>query len=422
MKKIFKLALFIPLISFWGCEDKAVRIYEANSPITISFEDFRAIKPKLKTERKLENPGKIYLYNNALYINERGKGVHVFDNSNPSNPIAKGFIPIHCNYDVAVYGNTMYAGSYSDLLMFDVVNPFEPVYVGRSEDVFNPIALWVEEGLDSELPIETFNTENEVVLKWEVEEVEEELGANGNSNIFFQNNDLTVFNGVEVNSAFSGGTGVGGSMASFTIMKNTIYVLDNWSLKYTSLLNPRNLPEFEELSLSRTAQTLFPQGDNLFIGTTTGMLIYDVAYDGALTHLSNFNHWTGCDPVVVSEGKAYVTLSSGCANAINQMDVVDVSDLTNPTLIKSYEFEHPLGLGVDENTLFLCDDYDGLKVFNVEDPTAIKSNLIKHYNSINAYDVIPWHDLLIMVGNDGIFQYDYSDPENMVQLSQIQVK
>ena len=38
------------------------------------------------------------------------------------------------------------------------------------------------------------------------------------------------------------------------------------------------------------------------------------------------------------------------------LHVVDISDLSNPSLIKSYEFEHPLGLGVDENTLFLCDD------------------------------------------------------------------
>ena len=230
--------------------------------------------------------------------------------------------------------------------------------------------------------------------------------------------ETAVFTANDAAMAPSGGSGVGGSMASFTIMNNNIYVLDHRVLKYASLSNERDLPDFEEISLWRNAETLFPHGDNLFIGTTTGMLIYDVASDGSPTYLSAFDHWTGCDPVVVSDNKAYVTLSSGCGLNRNELHVVDVTDLSNPFLIKSYDFEHPLGLGVDDKTLFLCDDYDGLKVFDVTDPEAIKDNMIHHYNSINAYDVIPWNNLLMMIGDDGLYQYDYSDPQNMTQLSQ----
>ena len=119
MKKRFVLPLFLLLI--WGCRNETIRIYKGNSPVTISYGEWRSIEPKLKDSVALENPGKIYVYENALYINERGKGIHVYDNSNPSSPIDKGFIDIHCNFDVAVKGNTLYAGSYSDLLIFDSI-------------------------------------------------------------------------------------------------------------------------------------------------------------------------------------------------------------------------------------------------------------------------------------------------------------
>ena len=52
----------------------------------------------------------------------------------------------------------------------------------------------------------------------------------------------------------------------------------------------------------------------------------------------------------------------------------------------------------------------------------IDENLLAHYNSIDAYDVIPFNNILMLIGEDGIFQFDYSDPQNIKQLSQISVK
>ena len=148
MKNLFKLLLLAPIIAFWGCEDKVVRIYDANTAVTISFEDWRKTEPKLSNQSQLKNPGKIYMYKNALYINERGKGIHVYDNSDPSNPIDKGFVKIHSNYDVAVKGNTLYASSYTDILLFDVSNPLNPVYLSREKNVFDVNYDLVKEGYD----------------------------------------------------------------------------------------------------------------------------------------------------------------------------------------------------------------------------------------------------------------------------------
>ena len=37
--------------------------------------------------RSLLSPGKIYLYDKYLYINDKGWGIHIYDNSNPTNPV-----------------------------------------------------------------------------------------------------------------------------------------------------------------------------------------------------------------------------------------------------------------------------------------------------------------------------------------------
>ena len=107
------------LILIVSCQNKTVRIYKGNSPITTSYEKWRSIKPEMKSPRDLQSPGKIYMFKNALYINERGLGIHIYNNSDPSSPIQLGFLDIHSNFDVAVKGNTLYAQSYSDLLIFD---------------------------------------------------------------------------------------------------------------------------------------------------------------------------------------------------------------------------------------------------------------------------------------------------------------
>ena len=417
MKKILIITHLFILILIISCQNKKVRIYTGNSPITTTFEEWRSIKPDLRPPNDIQNPGKIYIYKNALYINEKGVGIHIYNNSNPSSPIPIGFIDIHSNFDVAVKGNTLYAGSYSDLLIFDVSDPLKPIYINREIDVFSVNYRSVTKGYDENYPRKYVNMNEEVVLRWEVKTIEEEIETSNQSSISMLE-DLTLFP-VKATESSLGGSGLGGSMASFTIMNNTLYVLDDNSLKYSSLANETDLPLFEELSLFRDAETLYPYENNLFIGTTTGMLIYDIKDNGIPLYLSSFDHWTGCDPVVVSDDKAYVTLSSGCGLQRNELHVVDVSNLSNPELIKTYDFEHPLGLGIDDSTLFLCDDYAGLKVFDIKSPDSIKNNMIHHYSDINAYDVIPLDNILIMVGTDGVFQYDYSDPSAMVLLSQI---
>jgi len=111
-----------------------------------------------------------------------------------------------------------------------------------------------------------------------------------------------------------------------------------------------------------------------------------------------------------------------CFGIEDQLDVVDISILESPWLIKSYPMEHPHGLAIDSNILFLCEGVHGLKVFDASDKKTLDQNLLSHLPNIPAYDVIAIDSHLILVGDNGIYQFDYSDPTDLQLLSVINTR
>ena len=70
--------------------------------------------------RPLVHPGKLYVVSNYLLINERYEGIHVFDNTDPSAPVALGFLQMTGNTDIAVKGNVLYGDHLTDLVALDI--------------------------------------------------------------------------------------------------------------------------------------------------------------------------------------------------------------------------------------------------------------------------------------------------------------
>jgi hypothetical protein len=132
---------------------------------------------------------------------------------------------------------------------------------------------------------------------------------------------------------------------------------------------------------------------------------------------------TSCDPVVVEGNYAYVTLRTGnfCETDVNQLEIVDIHKLASPIKIKSYPMFNPHGLGIEQGILFVCDGDAGLKVYDASDPLNLKANQLAHFTEINTFDVIPIEKHLIMIGEDGLYQYDYSDIKDINLLSMIPI-
>ncbi len=88
---------------------------------------------------QLQNPGKIFVYENNLFIIEQYYGVHIFDNSNPASPVKKGFIRILGCTDIAVKGPIMYASSAVDLVTLNIGNISNVTEISREKNVLSEI-------------------------------------------------------------------------------------------------------------------------------------------------------------------------------------------------------------------------------------------------------------------------------------------
>jgi hypothetical protein len=169
---------------------------------------------------------------------------------------------------------------------------------------------------------------------------------------------------------------------------------------------------------------MFIYDGHMFFGTRSGMQIFSLEVPTVPTYIGSFWHVTSCDPVVISDGFAYITLRGGtrCGSDVNRLDVLKLSEnYTENQLLASYPLNGPYGLGIDDQTLFICDGDAGLKVYDVADKTHIDDHQIASFSNINTFDVIPFNDFLFMIGDDGFYQYDYSDLQNIHQISFIPV-
>lgn len=402
-----------------SCQDKTYEelTYTANVPVVMGFDEFRTAVKKT-TPTTMVNPGKIYFKDNYIFVNEFQQGIHVIDNSNPESPVILNFINIPGNVNMAVKGNILYADSYIDLVAIDISDPDNPVEVDRLENAFPNVLPQME---DITYPVYGLDLTKGVVVGWETREVTEVIEKENNSGfgkVMYDDMGVPTINQNEV-SFNPTTTGIGGSMARFTLCNDNLYALHNNTLKVFEL--DGGISSSKEVFLNYEVETLFPYDNKLFLGTTTGMVVYDLSNPTNPSFLSEFNHINSCDPVVIEGDYAYVTLRSGtqCNGFTNQLDVVNISSILHPYLEKSYPMFNPHGLGIDNQILFICDGDAGLKIYDASDPLSINLNQIAHFADIKTFDVIPYNGLLMLIGADGLYQYDYSDLDSLRLLSHI---
>lgn len=374
-------------------------------------------------------PGKIWYTDNYLYVNIPGNGIVVLNNRDASQPQKVGFIEIQGNVDLAVKGNILYANSNRDLVAIDISDPNNPKEMKRIPNIFTHRAA----GDMNNLSGINFRNGDMSLTSLVINSM---FNKNGNNSLIGGNNGIIGtgivqgFNqGVSTTSNQtnrSSSTSKGGSLACFTLVGDYLYTIDAQSLqifKVTKADNPELLSK--KVNVGTDIETIFPANNKLFIGSQTGMYIYDITDPEDPNRVGTYSHTTSCDPVAVEGNYAYVTLRKGttCDRGLNQLEVIDISNPASPKRVSTYPMFNPHGLGIDNGTLFVCDGRDGLKVFDAKSPTSL--NRIAHFANITTLDVIPVGGAkknLIMVGGDTIYQYSYKDLSNINLISAYTLK
>ena len=421
-KTALPVVLLLLLLIPFACEDKyeVEQKYSYFEPIYTTAAEIRA-SVGVVAPQEIKEAGKIYIKDNWLFVNEVGKGIHVIDNSNPKAPVTKNFLNIPGNYDLAVKGNILYADSYIDLLAIDISDKSNIKIVKRLEGIFS-VYNRMGSGIDPEKGIITSWKEKENVTVTTSRNQIQPWGG------FWMRSDVVAFSQVSSMKTASvpgnpATTGIGGSMARFTIEGDYLYMLDAGNVHSVSINTLENPIAKSKNMIAWDIETIFPHEGKLFFGAQSGMYIFGLDDPEKPTQISRYAHVRSCDPVVVEGDLAYVTLRSGttCQGFTNQLEVIDIKDLTNPVLLKIYPMTNPHGLGIDNKNLFICDGDDGLKIYDATDHLKISDNQLAHYKNINTYDVIPYNNVAIMTGKDGIYQFDYSNPKDIKLLSKVTI-
>lgn len=249
--------------------------------------------------------------------------------------------------------------------------------------------------------------------------------------IFFAGCGAADATGSGSDSAAGGGgtTGKGGSMARFAISGDYLYTVNKKEITAFDISDPSKPLPYTRDNVPWDVETLFSYGDYLFIGAEGGVYIYNKPTPSKGMELqASYSHIKSCDPVVVEDGFAYVSLNKASTCRLqsgeNTLQVINVQDPLNPTLSKNSNGEDnvkqmisPKGLGVDGNALFVCDGVGGLKVFDINKTENNETNITtvnltfdraSTIDEVDCYDVIPYNKDLIVSNGDDVRQFDYS--------------
>ena len=401
-KQLFLIAItFIFMISCnKNDEFETVNVAKAEF---MSLEAFRASVDIIAPTPIIES-GKIYAYNNLVLVNDIDNGIHIIDNTNPENPVKVAFIKIKATKDMEIKGNYLYADSLMDLLVFDISDINNIHEVARLKDVFpSYIPMPFIDNLVLDYG-ENGNQSGDIIVGWNITQEQRRIDD--------ERNDYTT-GGIVFNDfmalASTESTGQGGSLARFKIVDDYLYAVDSHNINIFDITNLTSPRELQEVHAGFDIETIFNKDNLLFLGSMSGMYIFDIETPETPKFISEFQHGTACDPVVVDDTYAYITLRAGnfCGAFESSLEIVDISDVYNLQHVKSYTMDNPYGLGIKDNLLFICDGTSGLKVYNKT--TIGDLELLNTFENITAFDVIPRQNQLLLIGDNTLFQYNYLD-------------
>lgn len=413
LQRLALLAILCSLFGMQGClKDDCRRTYTLYKPVYKTLSQVRS-EMRSTSPVALQNTGKLNVFGHYIFLNEVGKGIHVIDNANPSAPKNLGFINIPNNVDLAIKGSYLYADSYSDVIVFDISNPLNATPVKFMNNVVKERNVYWHPG----------GSTDPDSIRVVVDYTTKDTTVDCDTYALLMQTDARAFNGSLSSSAYAAAplVGTGGSMASFTIINNYLYAVGTSSLYTVNITNPADPVSTSVRNLGWGIETIYPFQNKLFIGSRTGMFIYDLANPAQPTQQGRFTHAMSCDPVIANGQYAYVTLRGGtpCNSSLNELNVIDISNLSAPVLKTRQGLTNPHGLAKDGNTLLICDGKDGLKFFDAANP--LSPRLIKTIGNMETYDVIAQNGKAIVVAKDGLYQYDYTNAANPAFLSKLSV-
>jgi hypothetical protein len=353
--------------------------------------------------KEITHPAGVYRSGNLLLLLEKGVGIGIMDISVRENPTPIAFIELLANSHAVIKDQIILADNGPDLVSIDISDFQNITLENRLENVFPD--KWLEEG-------------KTVFTGYEEQKI----------SIFkkYSASDTIPPDDRSAENMAALAIGRGGSETRFALMGNYLYVARDKGIRPFDVTNAASPVMNNELGYTLDGfETILANNGYLYIGTSNGVVILNANASPATPSQEAIalRTITGCDPVVVQGNFMFSTVRSGasCSRFSSNSSGLFVHDIANkklPFTIFTETVENPKGLGIDGKLLFLCQGDMGLSIYDWNETTK-RPTFRYRYNDIHAFDVIANDKTLIVAAENGLFLYDYSDPNNLKKLSRV---
>lgn len=373
-----------------------------------------------KSDKKIQYPNKLYLHKNTIAFSETlydsntsnykyygANGIHFLDISDLGNITNKGFINVPGSNEIAIKESTLFTDSYDDLASIDVSDIENP----KLNDLYLGVFPY---DYSSYFPVLSSDSS------------ESKLERKSCENITFTFFDILERYSTDDNDSSASAVALlsssskGSSISRFTIVGDRLYAVTYTELIVFDISDVYNIQEVnrEKITHDLNIETIYPITNYLLLGAVNGMYIYNISDKDFPVYMSHIDHIVSCDPVVAEGNTAYITLSSfgtNCRTGEDRLEIIDISDIENPSTIVQYDLDTPGSLAIDGNVLFVVTDRDNenkLEVLDVSDTNNIRS--YKTITDAKFIDIIMDNGKAYALAQNGLYVYDYSDPTNIV--------
>src|SRR5690606_17706342 len=104
---------------------------------------------KFSDVKPMDNAGKIYVKDQYIFIVDKYKGVHVYNNQNPTSPVEISFLQIPGATDIAIRDQIYYVNQVTDLVAIDIHIPTNQATVTKRlpnmfPQMYSPDGYWFQ--------------------------------------------------------------------------------------------------------------------------------------------------------------------------------------------------------------------------------------------------------------------------------------
>lgn len=361
---------------------------------------------KYVSAKKFNNIGKISKFKNYILISESLFGLHVIDYSNPNKLEKIGFIRLPFNEDIIIQDNTLYSYRLNEILSLDISNIKNPKinYFYKIDDK----DLIYKSSPRNQLP--------DLEIGYEIKKIQTFKKSDSTQFLPYYNAQIQV-------SDFIRSLGYVREKSFFSIADNYLYFFSNFISSrrktkvydITDKISETNLPIKDLDKKDFTKAMKFK--DKLFLLSPNSTEVYDNVSSNDINFVSQINNFNDCNGAVIENDNAYI--SGKCLYPMGErLDIIDLSNLKETKYIRTYSMTAPEYLSIKDNLLFSIDKTNYVKIYDVKDPYDIK--LIKEITINKPKEIIIDDNFkAIIISEDGIYQYDFSNLKNNRDMKQL---